>query len=310
MLGHRLLPEESRRRLAFQQVQEAVSAQARSAIGLELAFYIGGLPSVFDGWEATLEAVRKAQRSDGTWAWKPETPRHTVFGKEGDTSSGWTGERSAQVGTHARITLNPASQEALLRVLRYLMRQQRPEGAQTRELPLHMPDLLAVPYVIHAFLDAYLINGERRYLELAERWALRGVPFVYLWSAPDRPIMRGATIPAFGVTWLNLQPWFGVAVQWSGLVYARALYRLAQATETAEFNWRQLADPITLCAVQQQEWVSERYPAGMYPDAFSVVKGAEEYHWNLNPRLLAPCIAQRLRFEIEPRTPIVNHGGF
>lgn len=66
VLGHRLLPEESRRRLAFQQVQEAVSAQARSAIGLGLAFYIGGLPSAFNGWEATLEAVRKAQRSDGT----------------------------------------------------------------------------------------------------------------------------------------------------------------------------------------------------------------------------------------------------
>jgi len=311
VLGHRLFPEEVRRRLALQQVQEAVSAQVRSAVGLELAFYIGGLPSVLDGLEATLEAVRKAQRSDGTWGWKPETPRHTVLGKAGDTSSGWTGERSAQVGTHARITLNSASQEALLRALHYLMRQQRPEEAQTWELPLHVPDLLAVPYGIHAFLDAYLINGDRRYLELAERWALRGVPFVYLWSAPDRPIMRGATIPVYGVTWLNQQPWFGVAVQWKGLVYARALYRLAQVTETHEFNWRQLADTITLCAVQQQEWVSERYPAqeGMYPDAFSVVKGVEEYHWNLNPRLLALCIAQRLRFEIEPRTLIVNHEG-
>lgn len=309
VLGHRLYPEDMRRRLAIQQVREAVSAQARENIGLELAFYIGGLPSVLTGANTVIASLRKNQRLDGSWGWQPETPRHAVFGKAGETSSGWTGERGAQVGKHAVVMLDTASEESLLQAVRYLMRQRRPEGAQTWELPLHVPDLLAVPYAIHAFLDAYLLTGEARYLEQAERWALRGVPFVYLWSAPDRPIMRGATIPVFGVTWLNQQPWFGVAVQWNGLVYANALYRLAQAVENPRFEWRRLADAITLCAVQQQEWVLGRYPAeeGMYPDAFSIVKGEEEYHWNLNPRLLAPCIAQRLRFAIEPKTLIVRH---
>lgn len=308
VLGHRLYPEDSRRRVALQQVREAVSAQPRGNIGLELAFYVGGLPSVLQNWDEAIESVRKAQRSDGAWSWNPETPRHAIFGKAGDTSSGWTGQHAVRVGQHARITLNPASREALMRALNFLMRQRRPEGAQTWELPLHVPDLLAAPYAVNAFLDAYQLTGESRYREWAERWALRGVPFVYLWSAPDRPIMRGATIPVFGVTWLYQQPWFGVAVQWNGLVYAQALYRLAEHASEPSFDWRRLADAITLCAVQQQEWVSERYPAheGMYPDAFSIVKGTEEYHWNLNPRLVAPCIAQRLRFAIEPQTIIVR----
>jgi hypothetical protein len=310
VLGHRLYPEDSRRRAALQQVREAVSAQPRGNIGLELAFYIGGLPSVLQQWDGTMESVRKTQRADGSWGWNPETPRHAIFGKAGDTASGWTGQHAARIGQHARITLNPASRESLMRALNFLMRQRRPEGAQTWELPLHVPDLLAVPYAINAFLDAYQLTGESRYREWAERWALRGVPFVYLWSAPDRPIMRGATIPVFGVTWLSQQPWFGVAVQWNGLVYARALYRLAEQNPESPFDWRRLADTITLNAVQQQEWTSERYPAheGMYPDAFSIVKGAEEYHWDLNPRLVAPCLAQRLRFAIEPKTVIARRG--
>lgn len=310
VLGHRLYPEDTRRRLAIQQVQEAVNAQARENIGLELAFYVGGLPRMLDAWDSVIASLRKAQRNDGTWGWQPETPRHEVLGKPGETSNGWTGEHGARIGKHALMTRNPASQESLLHAVRYLMRQRRPEGAQTWELPLHVPDLLAVPYALHTLLDAYLLTGEARYLEQAERWALRGVPFVYLWNAPDRPIMRGATIPVYGVTWLSQQPWFGVAVQWNGLVYANALYRLTQVIENPRFEWRRLADTITLCAVQQQEWVLGRYPAneGMYPDAFSIVNGTEEYHWNLNPRLLAPCIAQRLRFAIEPKILIARYG--
>ena len=34
----------------------------------------------------------------------------------------------------------------------------------------------------------------------ARLWALRGTPFIYLWHTPDKPIMRGASIPVFGAT--------------------------------------------------------------------------------------------------------------
>jgi hypothetical protein len=121
--------------------------------------------------------------------------------------------------------------------------------------------------------------------------------------------MRGASIPVFGVTWLSQQPWFGVAVQWNGLVYAHALYRLAEYDRS--YEWRRLADTITMCAVQQQEWTTERYPSneGFYPDAFSILRGTEEYHWDLNPRLIPPALARKMGFALEPLTRVVQAEG-
>jgi hypothetical protein len=89
-------------------------------------------------------------------------------------------------------------------------------------------------------------------------------------------------VPVFGVTFHDVQSWFGVDVHWNGLVYADALYRLADAT--GEEQWRTIADGIVACGMQQQRpdgpWM------GMYPDAVSVVRGDEEYTWWLNPNLI------------------------
>lgn len=308
-LGHRMFPEDARRRQAIEQVRAAVDACPNGQHGLEAAFYVGGLPSALAMAERKIDALIQAQREDGSWAWQPETPRHAILGKAGESASGWTGQRAAQIGRYATMTLQPRARESLLRSLRFLSQQRRPEGAQTWELPLHVPDLLAAPYAIDAFLHAHALTGDPDWLAQARLWALRGTPFIYLWHTPDKPIMRGASIPAFGATWLDHQPWFGVAVQWNGLVYARALYRLAPLD--SEYDWKRLADTITLCAVQQQEWVSDRRAnrEGYYPDAFNIPRNTEEYTWDLNPRLIAPCIAQRLGFAIEPLTQIVRAEG-
>jgi hypothetical protein len=63
--------------------------------------------------------------------------------------------------------------------------------------------------------------------------------------------------------------------------------------------------------VQQQEWVTERYPAdeGFYPDAFSITRGTEEYHWDLNPRLIVPCLSRKMGFALEPITRVVRVDG-
>ncbi len=332
VLGHRLFPEDPRRRQAVEQVRAAVDALPAGQQGIDIAFYVGGLPSALEALQKQVEAEVRTQREDGSWAWQPATPRHAIFGKAGDSSSGWTGMYAERAGRYARMTLQPAARESLLRSLRYLSRQRRPEGAQTWELPLHVPDLLASAHAMNAYLDAYALTGDPDYLRQAELWALRGTPFIYLWQTSDKAIMRGASIPVFGVTWLGQQPWFGVAVQWNGLVYARALYRLhrgldspvqAQGTDTpiqaqgtdkslhAAVDWKRLADTITLCAVQQQEWVSDRRAnrEGFYPDAFNILRNVEEYTWDLNPRLIAPCIAQRLGFAMEPLTQVVRDGG-
>ncbi len=73
-------------------------------------------------------------------------------------------------------------------------------------------------------------------------------------------------------------------------------------------DWRRLADTITLNAVQQQEWTSERYPAHeVYPDAFSIVKGAEEYHCTWNRVWWRPVLPSAGSL-IESKTVIARRG--
>jgi hypothetical protein len=306
VLAHRPSTPEQQRAPSIEQVRAAVERQAKHAIGWEPAFYIGGLPSVLTHWHDASHALVKNQRADGSWAWQPPSERHKIFGKAGDTSSGHTGQHASQLGQAALVLQDPQLWQAFMKAAMFLEKQTRPEGAQTWELSLHVPDILASAHCVNVFLTAYQQTGDKKYLERARYWALTGLPFVYFWNAPDRPIMRGATIPVFGVTWLSQQAWFGVAVQWCGLVYARSLFRLSEHENTPD--WRKLAEAITLSAVQQQELITARYPSdiGMYPDAYSIVKGDEEYHWDLNPRLIAPNLAQRLGFTLEPRTLILR----
>lgn len=305
VLAHRPATSESQRTQAMEQVRSAVEKQAKSAIGWETAFYLGGLPSVLAHWHDASHAQAKSQRVDGSWVWQPSSERHKVFGKAGDTSSGHTGQHAAQLGQAALILQDPQLQQAFLRAVSFLEKQTRPEGAQTWELPLHVPDILASAHCVNVFLIAYQQTGDKKYLDSARYWALTGLPFIYIWNAPDRSIMRGATVPVFGVTWLSQQAWFGVAVQWCGLLYARSLFRLSEYQNTPD--WRKLAEAVTLSAVQQQEFTTGRYPAhaGMYPDAYSIVKGDEEYHWDLNPRLIASNLVQRFGFQLEPRTLVL-----
>jgi hypothetical protein len=62
---------------------------------------VGGLISALEQTEREMDALIKAQREDGSWAWQPESPRHAIFGKAGDSASGWTGQRAAQIGRYA-----------------------------------------------------------------------------------------------------------------------------------------------------------------------------------------------------------------
>lgn len=60
--------------------------------------------------------------------------------------------------------------------------------------------------------------------------------------------------------------WFGRPVQWCGLVYADALYRLAEHTPTGP--WKQLADGITGSGIQQSWPASDADRQGLLPDFY------------------------------------------
>lgn len=259
---------------------------------LELAIHHGELDRCLTGMRQQVQTLLDGQLADGSWPWRPELIQHASFDTEerravmgaaaDDSSTGLTADRARHVLGWARLTGDAAAREAGLRAVAWCNGQRRPEGAQTWELHLHVPDVLAVPYLIDVNLDAHVLTGESSYLAHAERWAWTGLPFTWLWRAMYRPIMAYGTVPVFGVTFHDVQSWFGVDVHWNGLVYADALFRLAAATGAT--RWRTVAEGITICGMQQQPldgpWL------GMYPDAFSPVSGDEAYTWWLNPNLI------------------------
>ena len=124
-----------------------------------------------------------------------------------------------------------------------------PRGAQTWECPLHTPDILASAQMVRAYTLGYELTGETHFLDEARYWAWTGIPFVYLVNPTEAPVGLYATIAVYGATQWRAPVWFGLPVQWCGLVYADALYRLVRSDPKGP--WKQVADGITLSGMQQ-----------------------------------------------------------
>ncbi len=260
-----------------------------------LALIYGQVAGSLDKLAEEARKLMAEQDASGAWLWSPAVvaniadfkseDRLKVMGAEKDSSSGFTASRAQTVVQYALYTGDPGAVDAVIRAADWCNGQRRPEGAQTWELHLHVPDVLATPHLITLNLAALELTGDEHYLDAANRWAWTGLPFTYLWNGYYRPIMRYGTIPVFGVTFHDVQSWFGVIVHWNGLVYAQALFQLARyCNGDGPMDWYALAEGITRHGMQEQmpdgPWM------GMYPDAFSPVKGDEEYTWWLNPRLV------------------------
>ncbi|MGD0089996.1 MAG: hypothetical protein ABSE73_08755 [Planctomycetota bacterium] len=155
-----------------------------------------------------------------------------------------------------------------LRVLRALNKFDNtvPRGAQTWEVPLHTPDILASAHLVKAYTLGYELTGEREFLDRAVYWAWTGVPFVYLVNPTPKPVGTYATIAVLGATNWQAPVWFGQPVQWCGLVYADALYGLARHVPGGP--WKQLADGITACGIQFTWPQQDKDRQGLLPDFY------------------------------------------
>lgn len=283
---------------------DALAAQEErgEGVGWDMAFSQGeALPAVA-GIVAHGRAVAAAIRPDGTWPYHAGTQLRQSFGVDGDTSSGLVAANAERCLQAAAISGDPACLDAGLAALGHLDTQPRPEGAQTWELSLHVPDILTCGAAVRAHLLAYRLTGNRGQLASARRWAWRAMPFLYLWSPPERPIMRYGSIPVFGATHFT-SPWFGWIVQWNGLDVAEGLLELAE--EDDSFDWRTVAEGILLSAGQQMRPISregfelaEHVPdtgqPGLYPDAYSAIAGTDAYTWDLEASRIAR-LAGRLK---------------
>lgn len=163
-----------------------------------------------------------------------------------------------------------------------------PRGAQTWEVPLHTPDILASAYLVKAYTLGYALSGDKHFLEQAQKWAWTGIPFLYLTPpniekvdgeytgvAPKIPATKidragvYSSIAVFGATQWTAPNWMGLPVQWCGLVYSDALYRLFKYDPNP--IWKQIADGITLSGIQQTFPIGkDSLRQGLLPDSFNL----------------------------------------
>jgi hypothetical protein len=143
-----------------------------------------------------------------------------------------------------------------------------PRGAQTWEVPLHTPDILASAHMVKAYTLGYMISGEEKYLEQARYWAWTGVPFVYIHPPTPGRVGCYSTIAVLGATNWKAPLWLGRPVQWCGLVYASALHLLAQ--NDPDGPWEKIAQGITATGLQMSWPSSDRQRQGLLPDFFDL----------------------------------------
>jgi len=141
-----------------------------------------------------------------------------------------------------------------------------PRGAQTWEIPLHTPDIMASAHMVRAYALGYLLSGKQTYLDQARYWAWTGVPFVYLTNPTDQAVGPYATIAVLGATNWQAPVWLGQPVQWCGLVYGAALHRLADVDPDGP--WRRISQGITRTGLQMTWAQSDIERQGLLPDYF------------------------------------------
>jgi len=143
-----------------------------------------------------------------------------------------------------------------------------PRGAQTWEVPLHTPDILASANMVKAYTLGYIISGEEKYLEQARYWAWTGVPFVYLYPPTPGRVGPYATIAVLGATNWRAPLWLGRPVQWCGLVYCSALHLLSEYDRQGP--WGKIAKGITTAGLQMSWSLTDKERQGLLPDFFDL----------------------------------------
>ena len=146
-----------------------------------------------------------------------------------------------------------------------------PRGAQTWEMPLHTPDILASARGVRSYVLGYQLTGNDEYLDQARYWAWTGVPFIYLDYPTDGPIGLYATIAVLGATNWVAPNWIGQPVQWCGLVYRSALHELAEVDAESGPFWDKLARGITASGVQQTFPLDDEERQGLLAD-YTILK--------------------------------------
>lgn len=249
------------------------------------------------------------QGADGSYGFDADRRDTGVFrgydyhelGPPGAVELGTIARNAYLILRAARLTGSWDLHNAGVKSLQRMASFRVPRAAQVWEVPVHTPDILAAADAVDAHIEAYRFSGDSLWLVQAQRWAVAGLPFVYVWNAPGKLWMRYGSIPVFGAT-QYLGSWFGNIVQWNGLRYAAALLRLYRAdpqTRYGGLSWRDLAIGITRSAMYQQTDKPE-YLA-LWPDSLHTVTSARA-GWEFAPRMILRNVFDYLGRSEEPHT--------
>ncbi|MBQ6341308.1 MAG: hypothetical protein IJI36_19390 [Kiritimatiellae bacterium] len=214
----------------------------------------------------------------GKITWKPKVAGPDDFGSTlgADHCNGLTAGRAVAMLTGATWSGDETlvtNALAVLDKMTALYGQDVPRGAQSWEMPLHTPDILASGKLVGCYVKGFILSGNPLYLERARYWAMTGLTMVYLQDPPtdvEKPIGRYATIGVMGATNWGGVNWIGRPVQWCGLVYAAALSELAEVESDPgkAALWRTLARGITASGVDQCYGADDGDKVGLLPDSF------------------------------------------
>jgi len=261
------------------------------------------------------EQVFQSMEADGGWSYNPPLPSSGVFkgkdyyelGEPGMKADGLMARRLHDLLQAARIVGDRATYERAIPSLEQLRSFRIPRAAQVWEVPVHTPDILAAAEACQAFLEAYQMSGEQRWLDAARDDAWAGMPFIYVWGEPGKPWMPYGSIPVFGATWFR-GSWFGRLVQWNGLRYAEALLQLDQFDPGEQFGgltWRDIARGIMVSAMYQQREDDEF--VALWPDALGC-RDESRAAWEFAPRQILTIQFELLNRHEFPRTAYLAEG--
>lgn len=267
-------------RLLEQSAKQAIAAVPPSAY---LSSAIGHVrpplaPLIYGNLPEALEAARRRGQAelarfatDGSLPYRPAS-RGVNYGRThgAPDANGHTAAAVATVLEAAAFSGDPRLIHEGLANLRALdrFRHSVPRGAQTWEVPLHTPDILAAAHLVRAWVLGYELSGDPESLTHAKEWAWTGIPFVYLTNPTRQRVGPYSTIAVFGATSWKAPVWFGRPVQWCGLVYAEALFQLA--AHDPKGPWQSLAESIAAAALQQCWDMNDSERAGLLPDYFEL----------------------------------------
>jgi len=253
------------------------------------AFFLMGKADQFLNYTRNeSKRLQNQQREDGSFPYGGKY----LKGHWSDTASGHCGNALYSLMYDYRITGDPEILVVVEKGLGFANKFTVPQGAQVWELSLHTPDIMGSSRMCMANAWAYDTTGDVKYLDAARRWAMTGLPFVYLWERTPGSIQIYATIPVFGATNWGAPNWIGLPVQWCGLDYAEALFLLAEHDQT--LDWKTIAEGILITAERMQ------YPdgecIGLLPDSFTLSTQ------HRNPADIIPSVLamQRLRLQGKP----------